>query len=39
VYVTVKNRKRGKTVVMKEDGSGPVQDNDIARVAAAGQGK
>lgn len=39
VYITVKNRKRGKTVVMKEDGSGPVQDNDIARVAAAGQGK
>ena len=39
VYVSVKTRKRGKTVVQKEDGSGPVMDNEISRVAAAGQGK
>ena len=39
VYVSVKTRKRGKAVVQKEDGSGPVMDNEISRVAPAGQGK
>lgn len=39
VYVTVKKRKRGGEVVMKDDGSGPVMDNEISAVAALGAGK
>src|SRR5690242_14412739 len=39
VYVTTKARKRDGAVVQKEDGSGPVQDNEISRVAPLGQGK
>ena len=39
VYVTVKPRKRDGKPVMKDDGSGPVQDNEISRVAPLGQGK
>lgn len=39
VYVTTKKRKRGKEIVMRDDGNGPVLDNEISAVAAAGQGK
>ena len=39
VYMTVKARKRGKEVVMKDDNSGPVQDNEVSRVASFGAGK
>lgn len=39
VYVTVKKRKRGKEIVMKDDNSGPVMDNEISRVAELGAGK
>ena len=39
VYVTTKKRKRDGAVVMRDDGAGPVMDNEISRVAVAGQGK
>lgn len=39
VYVTTKKRTRGKEVVMRDDGNGPVMDNEISAVAAFGEGK
>lgn len=39
VYVTVKKRKRDGQVVMRDDGTGPVMDNEISSVAAFGEGK
>ena len=39
VYITTKKRKRDGKVVMRDDGNGPVMDNEISRVAAAGTGK
>lgn len=39
VYVTTKKRKRDGQVVMRDDNSGPVMDNEISRVAAFGAGK
>lgn len=39
VYVTAKPRKRDGKVVQRDDNTGPVMDNEISRVAAAGQGK
>lgn len=39
VYVTTKKRKRGKEIVMRDDGNGPVMDNEISAVAAFGEGK
>jgi hypothetical protein len=38
-YVTTKKRTRGKQVVMRDDNTGPVMDNEISRVAAFGAGK
>lgn len=39
VYITTKKRKRDGKVVMRDDGNGPVMDNEISQVAALGQGK
>jgi hypothetical protein len=39
VYVTTKKRKRDGQVVMRDDNTGPVMDNEISRVAAFGAGK
>lgn len=39
VYVTTKKRKRDGQIVMRDDGTGPVLDNEISRVAAFGEGK
>lgn len=39
VYVTTKKRKRDGQIVMRDDGAGPVLDNEISRVAAPGAGK
>ena len=39
VYVTAKPRKRDGKVVQRDDNTGPVMDNEISRVAPAGQGK
>ncbi len=39
VYMTVKPRKRDGKVVTKEGTNDPVLDNEISRVAGAGQGK
>ena len=39
VYVTAKQRKRDGKVVQRNDATGPVMDNEISRVAPAGQGK
>lgn len=39
VYITTKKRKRDGKVVLRDDGNGPVMDNEISRVAAAGAGK
>lgn len=39
VYVTTKKRKRGKEIVMRDDKTGPVMDNEISRVAELGKGK
>ncbi len=39
VYVTTKKRKRDGKVVMRDDNTGPVMDNEITRVAAFGTGK
>lgn len=39
VYVKAKKRERGGQVVMRDDGAGPVMDNEISRVAASGSGK
>lgn len=39
VYITTKNRKRDGKVVMRNDNSGPMQDNEISRVAEFGKGK
>lgn len=39
VYVTVKKRKRDGAIVMRDDNTGPVMDNEISRVAAYGAGK
>ena len=38
-YVTTKKRKRDGQVVIRDDNSGPVMDNEISRVAAFGSGK
>ncbi len=39
VYVTTKKRKRDGAVVMRDDNTGPVMDNEISRVAEFGKGK
>ena len=39
VYVSVKKRTRDGKPVMRDDGQGPVMDNEISRVAAYGTGK
>jgi hypothetical protein len=39
VYITTKKRKRDGAVVMRDDGQGPVIDNEVSRVAAFGEGK
>jgi hypothetical protein len=39
VYVVTKKRKRDGVVVMRDDNTGPVMDNEISRVAAYGEGK
>jgi hypothetical protein len=39
VYVTAKKRKRGGVIVMRDDNTGPVMDNEITAVAALGAGK
>lgn len=39
VYVTVKKRKRDGKIVMRDDNTGPVMDNEISRVAPYGEGK
>lgn len=39
VYITTKKRKRDGQVVMRDDNTGPVMDNEISRVAAFGAGK
>jgi hypothetical protein len=39
VYVTTKARKRNGQPVMRDDGAGPVMDNEVSRIAAAGTGK
>jgi hypothetical protein len=39
VYVTTKKRKRDGQVVMRDDNTGPVMDNEISRVAEFGKGK
>lgn len=39
VYITTKKRKRDGVVVMRDDKTGPVLDNEISRVAPFGEGK
>lgn len=39
VYVVAKKRKRDGQVVMRDDNTGPVMDNEISRVAVLGAGK
>ncbi len=39
VYLTRKPRKRNGVVVMRDDNTGPVMDNEISRVAELGKGK
>ena len=39
VYVTTKKRERNGQPVMRDDGAGPVMDNEISRIAPAGTGK
>lgn len=39
VYIVAKKRKRDGQVVMRDDNTGPVMDNEISRVAAFGAGK
>lgn len=39
VYVVAKKRKRDGAVVMRDDNTGPVMDNEITRVVAFGEGK
>lgn len=39
VYVTTKKRKRDGKIVMRDDNTGPVMDNEVSRVAKFGEGK